>query len=437
MMMRYFLMTILLFLTFNLAGQIDSLPIVKKERLDFAKGYFELGGTFTPSFTGRRILNNEIVSFDHPASLNSTFYWGAFHFWGHAEFYVSFPLKSLNLSTNDQTDLAFTHYTVTGGRYYPWAVQDKKLRPYIGVSWSSLDFKQVTKSADHQPRLQKNFSWVADIGILYQYKKIAARLGVNFFPDNQWDYPIAKTQFEKIQTPRFGIQLGLIYTTDFTKKTGDPKINERWNSSPTLSNLSMNATSFGDFFIAAGPSISFSLVDSDYNNSKLPYLSQNYTSNSYYDLAIGYQFNKLNGFTTLSFRNPTFEQTAFDTKQLIKKTSITLEAVKFLTDYSGFAPFIGLNIAYDNIKYSESTNSATINQTYNNIESGITFGWDIVPGKTEEFLILRTNLRWYPFSSFQLEGKKFNFNQLEYNLIQVVFYPARFLKSQKEKKTHF
>ena len=69
-------------------------------------------------------------------------------------------------------------------------------------------------------------------------------------------------------------------------------------------------------------------------------------------------------------------------------------------------------------------------QTTTAIEPGLTFGWDIVPGKTNEALILRTNLRWYPFSEFEVNGRKFNFSQLEYNLIQVVFYPER-LKKRK------
>ena len=424
----------LLLCTFGTSAQSDTLPRIKKERLDFAKNYFELGGTYVPPFKGTRLLDNEIGTFDHSASLNTTLYWGAFHFWGHADFYVSFPLGRLNFSSNDQTDIAFDHFTITGARYYPWAVQDRKLRPYVGISWSALDFEQVIKSKDRQPKLQKNFTWVTDIGILYQYKDFAARLGVHYFPDNRWNYPISKTQFERMETPNFGVQLGILYTMDLTKNNGDPSINERWNSYPEVSSLGLNATSFGEFFIAAGPSISFSLSESDYNNGNFPYLNKKHASETYFDLAIGYQFNKLSGFAALSFRNPVFEQEAYGTKQTIKKTSITLEAAKFLTDYSGFAPFVGLNIAYDNIKYTENIDFSSKDLSFDKIETGITFGWDIVPGKSEEFLVLRTNLRWYPFSTFQVEGKKFNFNQLEYNLIQAVFYPERFLRSRKKRQ---
>ena len=122
--------------------------------------------------------------------------------------------------------------------------------------------------------------------------------------------------------------------------------------------------------------------------------------------------------------------------QTIKKNSITLEVFKFLTDYSGFTPYLGVNIAYDNIDYSENTNLKALNTTFKNVNPGITFGWDILPGKTEQWFVLRTNLRWHPFSKFELNGKSYSQNQIEYNVIQAVFYPSRF-KNNKFKKIKY
>ncbi|MBG6129203.1 outer membrane protein W [Aquimarina sp. EL_43] len=430
-MRQIFLMTFILFYSFNVSAQGDILPTTDKKRLDFAKTYFELGGNLLPSFTGKRLSGNELISFKHPETLNTTLYWGGFHFWGHAEFYVSFPLKQFNLKSNEETDVEFTHYTVTGARFLPWAYRENRLRPYVGIGWSALDFKQIVKPDEDQPKLEKNFAWTADAGVLYGYKNFTARLGVNYYPDNVWNYPISKTEFQKIKTPNFSLQLGLLYAMDLTKDNGDPTINKRWNSYPEVSSLGYNASSFGDFFAAVGPSVSFSLAESEYNNSEYPYLNKKQASGGYFDIALGYQFNTANMFTAVSFRNPKFEQQAYGTRQTIKKTSIALETAKFLTDYTGFAPFIGLNVAYDHIKYSEITDEGSKKLTFNKIEPGITIGWDIVPGKSEEYLILRTNLRWYPLSSFEVDGEKFNFNQLEYNLIQLVFYPERFLRSKK------
>ncbi len=431
--MRYYLLTTLLVFTFSLKSQKDTSATIEKERLDFALGFFELGGTFLPSFSGKQSSSEGILNYDQSATLNSTFYWGAFHFWGHAEFYVSFPLNQLDLSKKEGPSSDFNHFTITGARYYPWAVSNKKIRPYVGLSWSALDIKQNAIPGESQPILQKNFTTVADFGLLYKHNKWAARLGISYFPQHQWDYPISKTEFASIETPKFGVQLGVMYTTDFTKNNGDQEINDRWNSYPTVSKVSYNATSVGDFFVGAGPSISFNLNTSDYNASEFPFLSEKYASLSYFDVVLGYQFNKQNAFAALSYRNPTFEQEGYGTTQTINKTSVALEVTKFLTDYSGFAPFIGLNVAYDDIKYSETSEQSALEGKYTNIEPGITFGWDILPGKTEEYLILRTNLRWYPLADFEVKNKDFKFGQLEYNLIQVVFYPERFIKSKRKR----
>ncbi|NVK52204.1 MAG: hypothetical protein HWD85_04660 [Flavobacteriaceae bacterium] len=402
----------------------------KKERLDFAKMYFEIGGTYLPSFTGKQLENNTITAFDHSATLNPYLTWGGFHFWGHTEFYVTFPLSQLRLNEDNGTSHELNHSVATGVRIYPWAMEERKIRPYIGANWGALDFRQILEPDKNKSKLSKDFMLNYDAGVMYNYKKLALRLGINFFTDNKWYYPVSKTQLSEIRTPRMSFQMGLLYSFDSTKDTKEENI-DKWNSYPTVSKLSYDANKFGDLFIGIGPSTSFSLSDSDYNAIQFPYLQQKLTSTNYFDIALGYHFNRANLFTAISYRNPTFETEGFGSKQTIKKTSLAVEVNKFLTDYSGFAPYIGLNIAYDRFNYEQNVDGVKTQQTFTNeIEPGFTFGWDIVPGKTNEALILRTNLRWYPFSKFEIDGTKFNFSQLEYNLIQVVFYPER-LKKRK------
>jgi outer membrane protein W len=408
---------------FNIQAQDTT---VQKQRLDFAKMYLEGGGTYLPSFTGQQLVNGQLSSFKHSATLNPYLTWGAFHFWGHTEFYVTFPLNQLTLNKNDQTAHQLLHSVATGARIYPWAMKEGQIRPYIGANWGALEFKQKLKPDENQPTLSKDIMFNFDAGVLYNYKKIAVRLGINYFPNNKWNYPMSKSQMAEIETPPISFQMGLLYAFDLTKDNTKENI-DKWNSYPRVSKLSYDAKKFGDFFVGIGPSLSFSLSKSDYNVSQLPYLQQKLTSNSYFDIAVGYHFNKANLFTAISYRNPTYKTEGFGANQTIKKTSVALEVNKFLTDYSGFAPYIGLNVAYDKLDYEQNIDGVKKQQTFTNkMEPGITFGWDIVPGKTNEALILRTNLRWYPFSKFELDGKKFNFSQLEYNLIQVVFYPERF-----------
>ncbi len=395
-------------------------------RLDFAKTYFEVGGSYFPSFTGQRLSDNESIAFEHPASMNAMLYWGGFHFWGHGEFYVSFPLYQHQLSPNETTDYALTHAAVTGARFLPWAFREKKLRPYVGLSWSALDFKQIVKPADDQPVYQKNFVWVPDAGVLYGVGPVAARLGVSYYPDHTWDYALSRTHAETIKTPSFSVQFGIIYAME-RSTSSNPATTERWNSYGTFSRLGSHASRRGNFFIGAGPSNSFSLAASEYNTDEFAFLNEKQASDPYFDLALGYQLNKAGVFAAFSFRNPRFENAAYGVTQTIQKTSLAFEVNKFLFDFTGFAPYVGLNVAYDRVEYDEEDALGHTALTATKINPGLTFGWDILPGKTDEFLILRTNLRWYPNAFFEVEGKRFAFSQLEYNLIQAVFYPERLL----------
>lgn len=418
MLKHHILILILSLFCCSAFAQQDS----SKKRLDFAKSYLEIGGNYTPSFSGS--------TFENSASVNPYLNWGSFHFWGHAEFYVKFPLGQNNLNQEEATDFQLTHYVTTGARFLPWAYQEKKIRPFMGLGWSALDYKQIILPMEDQPTFSKNFMLNYNFGFLYGAGNFSLRAGMNYLPNNKWNYPISKTIFEEIETPNINFHFGILYAFDMTKDTDDETI-DRWNKQPTLSKTSLNATKSSDFFIGAGPSLSYSLSKSEYTQSQFPYLNNMLASSNYFDFSLGYHFNKIGLFTALSFRNPKYETEGYGSKQTIQKNSLTFELNTFLTDYSGFAPFIGLNIAYDWLKYTEEIDDIKRELEFKQINPGVTIGWDILPGKTEEALILRTNLRWYPFSSFEVDEKKFDFSQLEYNLIQVIFYPGRFKRKKK------
>lgn len=401
-----------------------------RKRLDFAKTYFELGGTYLPSFKGKRVENNSVVSFNHEGSVNQYLTWGAFHFWGHAEFYVNFPLGRLNLSKSTPQTYQLDQSVVTGARFYPLPMQEGKLRPFVGLSWGALDFKQITDADKNSPLLAKDFLLNAELGLLYNYKNFGLRLGINYNADNKWNYPLNRELKSEIKTPAFTGAVGLLYAFDLSKDTKKENI-EKWNSYPRTSKLSHKAGRNGNFFIGFGPSLSFSLSKSAYNQSELPYLKDRLASRNYFDIALGYHLNKANLFAALSFRNPKFQTKGYGSEQTIRKTAVALELNKFLTDYTGFAPYVGINVSYDQLRYSQVVDGGEYHTVIKGkFEPGLTFGWDIVPGKTDEALILRTNLRWYPFSGFEIREKRFDFKQLEYNLIQLVFYPER-LKKKK------
>jgi hypothetical protein len=60
----------------------------------------------------------------------------------------------------------------------------------------------------------------------------------------------------------------------------------------------------------------------------------------------------------------------------------------------------------------------------NRFALGVTFGWDIRVTKTGTGL-LRTNLRYFPGLSMDVNGEKMMFDHLEYNFIQWVQFIGR------------
>lgn len=390
-----------------------------RQRLDFAKTYFEVGSIFSPGFSGQ----NQMSSFQHSASISPFLTWGAFHFWGHAEMYVTFPLAQLNIDSDPAGEYELKHYVTTGARFLPWPYQAKKLRPFVGLSWGASDFKQVLED-ESAPTFSKNFLFTPEAGLLFGGDQLTFRVAASYYHDNVWNYPISRTEFRTITTPSFSLQLGVLYSFDASKENGDISKNKRWNEYDLLSAPNERSISAIDFFVGMGPSGSYSLNSSQYNQERLPYLDDKKTSNPYFDMAVGFNLNKAGCFVAVSYRNPNYKNEAYGTIQRIEKHGIALEINKYLIDYTGFTPYLGVNLSYDHITYNESGGNGH-QETFQFLEPGLTFGWDILPGKTEEFLVLRTNLRWYPFSDFAIDGMKFDFNQLEYNLIQVVFYAAR------------
>ncbi|HAA11392.1 MAG TPA: hypothetical protein DCE41_06685 [Cytophagales bacterium] len=408
-------------------------PEATRQRLDFARTYFEAGAAYTPSFKGPMIQDGSITQATHAGKLHPYLTWGGFHFWGHAEFYVVFPLANLNIQSGPEHDYLLKHSVVTGARYLPWAYQPGKLRPYVGLSWSALDFRPRHASPEEAPVLINNFVPAPDAGLLFGQSKWVGRLAVNYLPKNTWEYAVSPTQMETFRTPSWSLQAGIIYTFE-NGKDKDEAVNERWNSYPRRSKLATEDSPKGDWFVGIGPSTSFGLQPSAYSQAAYPFLNAQLNSGNYWDIAVGYQWNQAGWFTALSYRNPTFSTHGYGVQQQVQKTSLALELSKILVDWGGFAPFVGLNLAWDQLDYLETTEAGTLETQDRSLQPGLTFGWDIVPGKTDEFFILRTNLRWYPFSRFEVEGESFQFAQLEYNLIQAVFYPERFLKQRKNRR---
>lgn len=402
-----------------------------RKRLNFAKTYFELGSQFAPSFIGKKIgQDNTIQTFKNPAAFVPYLNIGGLHFWGHAEFYISIPIAQLRLKNSDSLNFSYSNSVVTGARLLPWAYKDKKIRPYLGASWAVVNLNQNSENELAKSSYLEN-RILLDGGLIYGKKNLMARIGVNYNPSSQWNYPISKTTFQSISTPSLIPYFGLVYSYESTRSKGMEKQNAILNQYPVLSSPSMDATKKGDWFVGIGPSTSFIVSKSAYNQTVNPFFTSKPISTTFWDVALGYQFNKAGLVTAISYRSPSFTNESFGVRQVIMKQTVVFETFKFLTDYTGFTPYLGLNLGFDRLTFTEKSETKDISLNKNSLNPGLTFGWDILPGKTQQPFVLRTNLRWFPFEKINVNDKAFSLNQIEYNVIQAVFYPSRFRKKNR------
>ena len=68
---------------------------------------------------------------------------GALHFWGHADFYVSFPVLQHSLSGAPEVPHRFSTGILTGFRAYPWQLTTWGVRPYAGIAWAPSTLRQA------------------------------------------------------------------------------------------------------------------------------------------------------------------------------------------------------------------------------------------------------------------------------------------------------
>ncbi|WP_421800518.1 hypothetical protein [Haliscomenobacter sp.] len=412
------LLSVIWFIAFVFALQAQDST---KVRLNFAQTYLELGTNIYPSFTGRVWETSEGgVNQQHPLSFSPMLNIGGIHFWGRGDFYISVPFASLATSSSDQVKAEISESVVTGMRLMPWALKSGQLTPYLGAAWIVSNFRQKVDQADN-PLFNKN-ELRLDGGFLYGKQDWLFRLGVNGYPKHRLDYPVDATHFQTIQTPALSANLGIIYTFETTAKGMKPEVANQLNTYANFSKPDEAKSHFGDWFFGIGPSTSFVLESSAYNQKKHAFVNQRSISKTYLDLALGYHFNQARMVTALAYRHVPFKEKAYGLTQNTVKNSLLFETYYYLLDYHGFTPYIGLNVGIDKLVIKE--NEALVAEK-NQVTPGITFGWDILPGKTEQAFVLRTNLRWVPFQKISINGEIHSMNQLEYNVIQAVWYPSR------------
>jgi len=341
---------------------------------------------------------------------------GGTHFWGHADFYMVFPLASFGKN-------GFSIAEEIGAKYFPWRIESRKIRPYIGLAVLTMDFKQGNGVS------QARSKYPVTGGFVFNYKRHLFELGAGYIYNNKENYYIDPTTSIQVKTRPFWISIGYKIMIDMTLKE-----EKNWLSGKTkciTDSLSVLHRLSG-LTVAIGPSAAFFLKSSPHNESTAPYLDNHKVTKVFPEFCIGYYLHQPDLQFNLSFRSMTSELSAYDFSQVAKRRALTFEIYKFICDYNGFDAFIGPAVSYEWL-YVRETNQSGITSTgkYEGVKPGITFGWDIRPNSLQIFY-LRTNLRYFPNLNIKMnDNRKVFFDQLEFNFIQLVIFPERILSVKK------
>jgi len=379
-----------------------------KSRFSFAQTYFSLDEYYSPVPLKTQFLSQsgDIVKKEYNRTNITRLTIGGLHFWGHTDFYVSFPIKSFE-KEKEELAISFDSGVETGMRLFPFGRDLNSLRPFLGISWNYINYAQNESVRGQGPIYGKSFFPIQS-GLTYTSQSYLFDLGIQWWKKHQLDYPIANDQKGQVDLPDRYIWTSIRYAMDTSlsgASMGLPKSKSSW-------------------FVGLGPSASFPVGRTPDSTEKAkPVFDTNVTS-FHPDMTLGYEYFKWKLNFILSFRPMLYTNEAYGVKQEIRRNSFSLEAFRFLFDYNGFVPFFGVAINREDVTYQEYDGGGTQLQDVSKTSYpfGFVFGWDIRPIERTSF-VLRTNLRYVPNVEVPISStKSYTTSQLEFDFIQMVYY---------------
>lgn len=346
---------------------------------------------------------------------------GGLHFWGHADFYVSFPLSFLAIAIRptEVKEVINLEGIETGARVYPWKIKPNSVRPFVGMSFRLKEFSLGPSSSDYAhgyPVFQRMINPI-QVGVTYASKKHLISLSAYHNNIQQAATYVAPTQVGSttFQTWSFNVSLTRYLDTDRNSRT-----KKSVRAMNIMDSLLRKENRMSAWYWGIGPSVGLQMSQSEFLKENYPYLYNDNASGFIPDITFGRFFEKPDMNIGLSYRTLGSTLQGFDTKVQLRKHSFMVEAYKNLFNYLGFVPYAGVTGSIENL--NTTINGLAYIETKPAI--GIIFGWDIRVTKTGTSL-LRTNLRWIPDLHMTIDNKKMMFNQLEFNFIQWVQFIGR------------
>ncbi|MBD2754614.1 hypothetical protein [Spirosoma validum] len=434
--MRFVIHYFLLFcLPLSLSGQsVDTVYTVKylKKSTSFAWTTFggdilTLGGGKTDYQTPEGAIRNASLS---PTAIPRLTI-GGIHFWGHADFYVSFPLPFRWSPRPDAfSAMRYAHGIETGAKVYPFRLEPGRISPYVGISFRTMSYGHQTAGTSYTngfPEVER-MAVPLQAGLTYTTSNYLITAGIHYHPNTELSYAISPTTFGTTSLSPVSVSVGLLRYIDtdrnMTSSSSVTQLNRKHELLKRHNRLSA-------WYAGIGPSAAMPrpLGRSSYIQQKHPYLRGEAIGGFTPDLTIGRYFYKADLNVGLSYRTMGTHVSAFDADIRLRRHSFMVEAYKYLFNYLGFAPYVGPTVSLERLSMNDNERSYL--QTKPAI--GLIFGWDIRVTSTETSL-LRTNLRWIHNLHLAVGDEQVLFDNIEFNFIQYVHYFGRNQVYQKYRK---
>lgn len=414
--MRTFIFLLLVFANLSFIHAQEK----KNNRYQFAHTYFGLESEFLPQNNNFTILNNDGThnSQELPSILSKRFVIGGTHFWGHADFYISIPLFGLKLKGSEQANIS--NGVLTGFKYFPLKIKPNSIRPYLGVGFGGAPYRQ--EGSNGKGATQNNRQWYYESGISYRYKGSKLfEFGTRYFTDKEFNYYFSREEQGSVSLNQFSFLFSYKKLFDFTQAYAKPEMKQYVKRAYDALEKEKALSTFS---IGFGYSATIPLETTEFSG-RIPFLNQETTRNGNIDLGLAYYFHKVDAAARLSYRPLKQKEEAYGYSTSTRVNAFALEAFKFVGDYHGFVPFVGPYLGFNNYRIKETDfNETVVDFKDNKLAYGLVFGWDIRISDID-YIILRTNLRYTPNLGYQKDDLDYTNRQLEFNFIQLVYYPER------------
>ncbi|MEM8566793.1 MAG: hypothetical protein AAGF85_10055 [Bacteroidota bacterium] len=374
-----------------------------------------------PGGTTGFVRNGNIDRTSFEGALTPRLTIGGIHFWGHADFYVTFPLNFATIRNNPNgfETLKFSQGIETGARFYPLKLKSGRFSPFMGISFNTFNYRQLREEDDFSEGAPVYQQVIAPLeaGFTYTTGQYHITASAYYNSIDKFDYAISTSINAPIEIDPLSFSLRIYKYWDTDKGMRSKRVLGRLNR---YYNFLEKENQLNAWYWGIGPSAGIQISKSSYLENNFPFLENDRMGGFMPDITFGRYLSKPDMNIGFSYRTLGDRLKGFDTEIKVRRHSAMIEVYKNVFDWLGFVPFVGVTMSMEYL--SSDINGNKFSDTKAAV--GLIAGWDIRVTKTGSSL-LRTNLRWIPDLHLQVEGDKIMFNQLEFNFIQYVHFIGR------------